>query len=80
MAALNKFKILLSPNQLKIRLPTNELEKALKLVNRPERIDNLLLKLPERFDSFEFELKGQIPLTKQQMAEESCTPRSVLCR
>lgn len=61
---INKFRIWLRPGKFKVRMPSKELEKTLKLIHRPERVDNMLLKLPEGFDSFEFEIKGLIATNK----------------
>lgn len=55
--AIKKFKIWLEPGKFMVRLPSKHLEKVMKLVNRPERVDNLLLKLPHSFDTFQFEVK-----------------------
>lgn len=59
--AMDKFRIWIHPERFKIRIPTNELEKAMKLVNKPERLNNLLLRMPEGFDTFTFELGGVLP-------------------
>lgn len=57
---MNKFKIWLHPERFKVRSPLSLLGKTLQLTNRPERIENLLLKMPEGFDSFEFEVRGDL--------------------
>lgn len=59
--AINKFKIMMHPNHIKIRLPTKELEKVITMKNRTDRVDALLLKLPIGFDEFKFEVRGEIP-------------------
>lgn len=52
--AVNKFKLLLDPELVKVKTSCKDLDKVLKLVNRPERVESLLLKLPAGFDSFKF--------------------------
>lgn len=59
--AINKFKLLIEPERFTIRVSDNGLEKALKLVNRPSRVEQWLLKLPVGYDSFRFELDNSIP-------------------
>lgn len=54
--ATNKFRLLLDPNNTTVKVPDNNLEKIMKLVNRPERVENLLLKMPAGFDCFKFEI------------------------
>lgn len=61
--ALKRFGTVLNPSRLKVRCPVN-LEKVFKLINKPERVERLLLQLPEGFDTFEFEEKGVV--AKQQ--------------
>ena len=74
--AINKFKVWLYPGKFKVRLPTNQVEKALKLVNRPERVDNILLRMPEGFDTFDFEIKGSL-VAKRQKKIESHIPEEI---
>lgn len=59
--AINKFKLLLEPERFTIRLADKGLEKAINLVNRPERVEQWLLKLPVGFDTFKFEIDTSIP-------------------
>lgn len=58
VTAVNKFRCYLDPDRFTVRSPSKDLEKAILLVNRPERIDNLLLRMPEGFDILKFEVKG----------------------
>lgn len=59
--ALNKFRILMQPNRFVIKVPSNDLDKIIKQVHRPARIDNLLLKIPPEFDELYFELDESLP-------------------
>lgn len=76
VTSINKFRIWISPENLIIRLPIKDLEKTLKLINRPERVDNLLLKLPCGYDSFQFEVMGEI-LQKRSKQIHSHVPQEV---
>lgn len=58
--AMDKFKIWLDADHFKVITPIKGLDKIFKLIHRPERIDNLLLKLPLGFDKYEFETRGVI--------------------
>lgn len=58
--AIKKFKVFLDPDKITIRTPSKELQKALSLVNRPERLDNLLLRMPAGFDKFEFAVQENL--------------------
>lgn len=58
--SIKKFKIWLEPERFLIRVPSRNLEKTLQLVNRPERIESLLLKMPEGYDNFRFEVKESL--------------------
>lgn len=55
--AMNKFRYWLQPDRFIIRTSDGNLEKTLKLVNRPERVDNLMLRMPPGFDCFKFETR-----------------------
>lgn len=59
--ALRKFRTLVRSGCFKIMTPDNQLAKAYKLTHRPERIDNLILKLPPEFDELEFEIDTKLP-------------------
>lgn len=61
--AINKFRCWLQPEKFVVRVPTKDLEKVFKLVNRPERVDNLMLRLPEGFDSFSFDVRESLMTT-----------------
>lgn len=58
--AVNKFRLWLEPEKFTVRLGTKDLEKALKLVHKPSRIDNWLLKMPEGYDTFILEIKESL--------------------
>lgn len=58
--AIDKFKVYLQPEAYIIRTPDNTLQRALSKVNRAERIDRILLDMPEGHDSFKFEIKTSI--------------------
>lgn len=58
--AINKFKLLIDPTNFTVKAPDKGLSKAIKLVNRPERIEQWLLKMPEGFDTFKFEVHGSL--------------------
>lgn len=60
--AVNKFRVLINPCHTKVKVPNKDLEKVIKMVNRPERIDNLLLKMPAGFDEFTFEVDKSLVL------------------
>lgn len=70
VTAMEKFRIWLHPDHLTIRLPTNELEKAMKLVHKPQRLENLLLRMPEGFDEFQFEIKGEAAKQDQKRVKD----------
>lgn len=54
---LNKFHVWLQADKLTVRVSTNDLEKVMSMVNRPDRVELLLLKIPPGFDNFVFEVK-----------------------
>lgn len=58
--AIKKFRVWLDPDKITIRTPSKQLQKTLSLVNRPERVDNLLLRMPPGFDTFSFEIKEDL--------------------
>lgn len=60
--ALKKFRTLLMPGKFKILTPDKCLEKIYKLMHRPERIDNLMLRIPPEFDELEFEMDTTLPV------------------
>lgn len=68
--AINKFKLLLNPDNLLIRVSDKSLQKVLTLVNRPERVENLLLKLPAGFDNFEFEIDLSLETTSAYIKKD----------
>lgn len=74
--ALNKFKIWLDPEALTIRAPTEDLRKILELKNRPDRVESLLLKLPDGFDQFNFIVKPSL-MTLQKDKTNSHLPEEV---
>lgn len=67
--AMKRFRFWLQPDKFVVRLPTNGLEKALKLVNKPERVDNQLLRMPAGFDTFKFEIKPSLQATISKQLE-----------
>jgi ribonuclease HI len=73
---LNKFKLWIDPGSLTVRTPTKDLEKVFHLVNRPERVERLLLSLPEGFDEFSFELKPSL-MTNQKDKINAHLPQEV---
>lgn len=52
--ALQKFRVWIDPEHVKIKVPSIAIERAFKLVDRPDRIENLLLRMPAGFDNFQF--------------------------
>lgn len=64
--AMDKFRLWLEPENFTVRVHTNELEKVFKLVNRPERVESLLLRLPEGYDEFKFEIKDGLIQSKSK--------------
>lgn len=58
---VNKFRIWLTPGKVTIRVPSKEVKKQFSLINKPTRVDNMLLRLPEGFDEFKFEVKDSSP-------------------
>jgi ribonuclease HI len=68
--AISKFRYHLQPDKFVVRVPTNGLAKALNLVERPERVDNLLLKMPAGFDNFNFDVKPSLVATINKTSEE----------
>lgn len=74
--AVNKFRIWLKPNKFSVRMPIDHLDKTLKLVNKPERVDNLLLRMPIGFDEFIFDIKGELT-RKQKKRPARHTPEEI---
>jgi ribonuclease HI len=74
--AIDKFRIWLDPDKFVVRVPTEGVQKALRLVNRPERVENLLLRLPAGFDSFNFEVKQSL-MGKVQSQFTSHIPQEI---
>lgn len=73
--AVNKFRLFVTPDKLTVVVPDSGLKKILSLVKRPERVDNILLRMPCGFDSFDFRVDEslQLDLTnkrKDHVAEE----------
>lgn len=58
--AINRFRTWLHPEHFIIRIPTKDLGKTLQLVNKPERVESILLRMPEGFDIFQFEVKDSL--------------------
>jgi ribonuclease HI len=58
--AISKFRTWLEPERFVVRVPSNGITKALELADRPERVERLLLRLPEGFDVFRFEVKPSL--------------------
>lgn len=58
--AMNKFKIWLHPNKFKVIVPIRGMDKIFKLVNKPERVDIQILRLPTGFDNYVFEVQNEI--------------------
>lgn len=61
--ALNKFRLMLQPARFRIKAPNKDIERIVNQVHRPERVDNLLLKIPCGFDEFEVEVDPTLPST-----------------
>lgn len=59
--AVNKFKLYVEPDRFTIQVPNNDLEKTLALVNKPDRVENLLLRMPSGFDTFKIEVNTSLP-------------------
>lgn len=73
---INKFRLILDPENFTVKIPDNGLSKAMNLVNRTDRIDHWLLKLPEGYDTFKFETDGSAPIAKH-MKNKSHIPQEV---
>ena len=73
---LNKFRIWLDPEALTIRTPSKDLEKVFQLINRSDRVERLLLSLPEGFDQFQFEVRPTL-MTSQKKKVISHLPEEV---
>lgn len=58
--ALKKFRIWLKPENFIVRVPSLGISRAMQLVDRPERVENLLLRMPCGFDSFNFEVRESL--------------------
>lgn len=59
--ATEKFRIWLHPKAFTVRVATKGLDRIFGMKNRPERVENLLLKLPAGYDSFVIEISESIP-------------------
>ena len=59
--ALNKFTLFIEPTRFTIKAPNKDLDKIIKQVHRPERVDNLLLKIPSGLDEFTIEVDESLP-------------------
>lgn len=57
--AIDKFKLWLDKECIKVKTSCKQLEKAVNLIHRPPRVERLLLNIPEGFDIFVFELEGE---------------------
>lgn len=55
--AIDKFKVWLHPENMSIRVSSNGIARALELKERPERIEKLLMRIPDGFDTYKFEIK-----------------------
>lgn len=53
--AIDKFKLWLDKECIKVKTSCKQLEKAVNLIHRPPRVERLLLNIPEGFDTFVFE-------------------------
>lgn len=58
--AISKFQLWLEPDNFTVRVPTKGIERAIALIDRPERVEKLLLRMPAGFDSFKFIVKENI--------------------
>lgn len=59
--AMNKFQVLMQPNRFKVRAPNGDVNKVLKQIHRPDRVENLLLRLPPGFDDICIEVDPKLP-------------------
>lgn len=64
--AIKKFKLLLEPEHFTVKVPDNTLEKTINLVNRPERVDQWLIKLPPGFDTIKFTIDESMTIEKKK--------------
>lgn len=64
--AIDKFKLLIEPNNFTIKVPDKSLQKTMELVNRPDRVDLWLLRLPAGYDTFKFMIDESISLEKHK--------------
>lgn len=62
--AIKRFRTFLHPEHFIVRVPTKDLERTLMLINRPDRVENLLLRMPAGFDSFKFVVKESLSADK----------------
>lgn len=58
--ATEKFRIWLDPSNFTVRVPSKGIQKAIELIDRPERVEKLLLRLPAGFDDFKFEVQESL--------------------
>lgn len=64
--AVDKFKLLIEPDNFTVKVPDNGLQKTMNLVNRPDRVDLWLMRLPAGFDTFKFAIDESIALEKHK--------------
>lgn len=58
--ALEKFDVLLEPISTIVKIPSKELKKVFELKHKPERVENLLMRIPARFDNLKFEVNQSL--------------------
>lgn len=61
--ALEKFRIWIEPTAFTVRASSNDLNKVFQLNNRPDRVENLLLRLPVEYDEFDIQVKSSLMTT-----------------
>lgn len=58
--AISKFRLWLHPDNFVVRAPSKGIARAMELVERPERVENLLMRIPDGFDTFKIEVKEDL--------------------
>jgi len=64
--SVDKFKLMLDPARLTVKTPDRALEKVMQIVNRPDRVESLLLKMPPGFDEFDFVLNPKATVQESE--------------
>lgn len=75
--AIESFRLCLQPEKYVVRVPDNSLDKAINKIERSERVEANLLKLPEGHDRFEFVIKESLASSSQGKRLKDHVPQEI---